>query len=190
MDVHDLTMFSDIVILTIPAWRGLRSAVCQERDLTVRLEDDFTFHLEWARHINQYINPFDGCSYILPSAFQRFDGDSASSNSPRVGHVQGYKVVFVSGNLSTTEVGCGGSKIGGYTVAIEKRLLSIIPKNSSEEEIIVQVDLRPRSRHWLEIRWGNADTEELIDQLEDIEPPAVETAIRFQIFFKVVPLVR
>jgi hypothetical protein len=56
-------------------------------------------------------------------------------------------------------------------------------------KLILQVDLQPRKRHWLEMRMfpdlENFDVEMLNDNLDEIKSPVVNIRVRFQVFFAI-----
>jgi hypothetical protein len=109
-------------------------------------------------------------------------------------HVQ-LKGAFLFNIQHEVDLGCGGDEMARYQLRIEKTLEEVIPKTiprvgdgTRSQLLIVQVDLRPGQRQWLELRVfpdsAVLNTEALNDELDvTLIPPPVASPFRFQLFF-------
>jgi hypothetical protein len=180
-------------------WRLLRQAATESQHITLLLSDHYTLNLEWAQS-QQYINPFDGHPYSFPEPVKKFGAGATSKRlkAPKfaaraTSHVQ-LKDIFLFNNQAQVDIGCSGGTMASYNQRITRKLVSLIPKtNPSAVEaiagqlLIVQVDLQPGQRQWLELQVfpdsGVLDTEAINDELDVLVPPPLTSPLRLQLFF-------
>lgn len=168
-------------------------------DFTLPLDSGYSFHLRWAQHLDQYISPFDGHPYILSGAMKEFRPTERSKRfhtsqgqARETSHVQLKNTVFID-NPTPVDGGCSGAELAVYVSALEQVLLSIIPNgeagghNCQGKQLILQVDLQPGRRQWLELcvfpDSGTLDVEAILEKLDVIRPPDVFIRVRFHIYF-------
>jgi hypothetical protein len=178
--------------MTELAWRQLRSAIMKGDRFTLPLQDRAGFHLEWDEQWERYINPFDGFPYLLDTDV----GENIvayESSTRTTSHVQISQTIFINNPKTAYEAGVVGDELREYIAEIRRKLERLITKenpngpNAQGRRLILQVDLQPRKRHWLELTVfpdvQNFDLERINESLDDISSLVVSQHMRFQVFF-------
>jgi hypothetical protein len=185
-DLIVLAFLYVIVILRIPTWESIRTAIQNTQDITVPLDDNMRFILKFVR--NTYHNPIDGSEH---RAQWRTYLPEGPRKPPSNSHVQQNEIVFLveppTGTVSVQEV----SEYMKEIVKIVEQNTPINPLPLSPgfshpgRQMVVDIDL-PKREGWLKMTtypsMDGINSQAILPQIAALKAPEARSRCHFQMF--------
>jgi hypothetical protein len=189
-DIHHLSSADNsTVLLTDPAWKQIRDAIQNAKDIVIPLEQKMKFRLEWQKNI--YHNPIDGTE--INARWKTYRSNDSNPAPPSDSHVVLSDIVLLT---QVTEAVVPVDRLNAYikeVVKVIERLVPVTPllvKGSGQlgRQIVVEIEV-PKVEGWLKMSaypsLEGLPSQQILPEIARLAQPPTQGKVKFQLMMKI-----
>lgn len=181
------------MMLTNASWELVRKALRNQSEVVIPAQGDgMSFSVQWIKE--SYQNPIDGLVYHAEGGWEKYGPEGASQDEGTPGPVK-LKAIVLLTDESELELNVGINPLGAYINAISSTVRELCAEaaqasEESAQELIVELEVRPRGAVDLKMTSGPGIADELLQglhsRLQNLPAPEIHRGpIRFQMVFRI-----